>query len=108
VRTPTVAIVGAGMSGLCMGMKLKQAGIDDFTIYEKAERVGGTWRDNTYPGLQCDVPSLLYQYSFDPNPDWSHTFSPGEEIWRYFDRAADRHALRDHIRFGKEVVAGRF
>ena len=77
MRTPTVAIVGAGMSGLCMGMKLKRAGIESFTIYEKADRVGGTWRENTYPGLRCDVPSLLYQYSFDPNPDWSHTLLAG-------------------------------
>lgn len=107
-RTPTVAIVGAGMSGLCMGMGLKKAGIDSFTIYEKADRVGGTWRENTYPGLQCDVPSLLYQYSFETNPDWSKTFSPGGEIWRYLDRVADRHDLRSHIEFGKEVVDARF
>jgi len=96
------------MSGLCMGMKLKRAGIESFTIYEKADRVGGTWRENTYPGLRCDVPSLLYQYSFDPNPDWSHTFSPGDEIWRYFEAATDRHALRSHIEFGKEIVDARF
>ena len=108
MRTPTVAIVGAGMSGLLMGMRLRRAGIESFTIYEKADRVGGTWRENTYPGLHCDVPSILYQYSFDPNPDWSKTFSPGDEIWRYLDDSADRHRLRDHIRFGKEIVDAKF
>jgi cation diffusion facilitator CzcD-associated flavoprotein CzcO len=107
-RKPTVAVVGAGMSGLCMGIKLKRAGIDDFTIYEKAEAVGGTWRDNTYPGLACDVPSRFYQYSFAPNPDWTHFFSPGPEIWGYFDRIADRYGLRGHLAFGNEVVSARF
>ena len=108
VRTPTVAIVGAGMSGLCMGIKLKEAGIEDFTILEKADRLGGTWRDNTYPGLQCDVPSLYYQYSFDPNPDWSSTFSPGGEIRGYLEHVAEKHDLGGHIRFGAEVVDARF
>ena len=108
MRTPTVVVVGAGMSGLCMGAKLRRAGIESFTIYEKADRLGGTWRDNTYPGLQCDVPSLLYQFSFDPNPDWSLTFSPGGEICGYLESVADRHGLRSHIRFGAEVVDARF
>jgi cation diffusion facilitator CzcD-associated flavoprotein CzcO len=107
-RSPEVAIVGAGMSGLCMGIMLKQAGIESFRIWEKASAVGGTWRENTYPGLTCDVPSRFYQYSFAPNPDWSHVYSPGPEIWRYFDRVADRFDLRRHIRFGNEVVGGRF
>jgi len=107
-RSPRVAIVGAGMSGLCMAIKLKQAGIDDFTIYEKASDLGGTWRENTYPGLACDIPSRFYQYSFDPNPDWTHLFSPGEEIWRYLDTVADRHGLRSRIRFDSEIVDARF
>jgi cation diffusion facilitator CzcD-associated flavoprotein CzcO len=107
-RTPRVAIVGAGMSGLCMAIKLKYAGIDSFTIYEKASDLGGTWRDNTYPGLACDVPSRFYQYSFEPNPDWTHLFSAGDEIWRYLDQVADRYELRDHIRFNSEVVDARF
>src|SRR5712692_6611605 len=80
-RTPTVAIVGAGMSGLLMGIKLKEVGIESFTIYEKADRLGGTWRENSYPGLSCDVASRFYAYSFEPNPDWSSWFSPGPEIW---------------------------
>lgn len=103
-----MAIVGAGMSGLCMGIKCKQAGIHSFTIYEKASRIGGTWRENTYPGLSCDVPSRFYSYSFEPNPDWTQAFSPGEEIWSYFEAVAERHGLRPHVEFDKEVVDARF
>jgi cation diffusion facilitator CzcD-associated flavoprotein CzcO len=104
---PDIAIVGAGMSGLCMGVKLRQAGIDSFTIHEKAGSVGGTWRENTYPGLSCDVPSRFYSYSFAPNPDWSRHFSPGREIWAYFDGIAERYGLGPHIRFDSEIVAAR-
>jgi len=104
-REPRVAIVGAGMSGICMGLKLQREGIDDFTIFEKGEEVGGTWRDNTYPGLFCDIPSRFYQLSFAPNPDWTHRFSPGPEIWRYFERLTTEHGLRKRIRFGTEVVS---
>jgi len=104
-RNPSVAVVGAGMSGLCMGVKLREAGIDSFTIHEKAGAVGGTWRENTYPGLSCDVPSRFYSYSFAPNPDWSRQFSSGAEIWSYFDRITDRYGLRAHIRFDSEIVA---
>jgi len=107
-RTPEVAIVGAGMSGLCMALKLKRAGIESFTIYEKGEDLGGTWRENTYPGLTCDVPSRFYQYSFEPNPDWTHLFSPGKEIWGYLDAVAARHELRNHIRFSSEILEARF
>jgi len=101
---PSVAIVGAGMSGLCMGEALKQAGIEDFTIYEKADELGGTWRENRYPGLTCDVPSRFYSFSFSPNPDWSSVFSPGPEIQDYFLRVAAERGLRPHIRFGTEIV----
>lgn len=79
-RDPSAAIVGAGMAGICMAIKLLNSGITDVTIYEKADEVGGTWRENTYPGLVCDVPPRLYQYSFAKNPDWSNLFSPGGEI----------------------------
>ena len=106
-RNPRVAIVGAGMSGLCMAIQLKRAGILDFTIFEKSDRLGGTWRDNTYPGLACDVPSRFYQFTFAPNPHWTHLYSPGDEIWQYFDGLADRFGVRQHIRFGTEVVSGR-
>jgi len=104
-RSPTVAIVGAGMSGLCMGVRLRQAGIESFTIHEKAGAVGGTWRENTYPGLSCDVPSRFYSYSFAPNPGWSRQFSPGPEICSYFERITDRYGLRAHIRFDSEIVS---
>ena len=75
--TPSVAIIGAGMSGLCMASKLLDAGIDTFTVFESADEVGGTWRDNTYPGLHCDVPSRFYSYSFGLNAEWSRFMSPG-------------------------------
>jgi cation diffusion facilitator CzcD-associated flavoprotein CzcO len=100
--------VGAGLSGLCMGVKLKQAGIETFTIFEKANDVGGTWRENTYPGLACDIPSSYYRYSFEPNSDWSRFFAPGEEIQRYFQRVADGYGVRPHIRFGTEVDRAAF
>ena len=96
------------MSGLCLAVKLQQAGIDSYTIYEKATEVGGTWRENRYPGLSCDVPSRYYSYSFEPNPDWTHWMSPGWEIQRYFQGVADRYDLRRHIEFGVEVKHARF
>jgi cation diffusion facilitator CzcD-associated flavoprotein CzcO len=95
------------MSGICMAIKLQQAGIDDFRIFEKADELGGTWRDNTYPGLVCDVPSRFYQFSFARNPGWTHRFSPGPEIWRYFARVADDFGIRERIEFGTEVAAAR-
>jgi cation diffusion facilitator CzcD-associated flavoprotein CzcO len=107
-RAVQIAIIGAGMSGLCMAIKLQQAGIDSFTVFEKADEVGGTWRDNTYPGLSCDVPSRYYAYSFRPNPDWSHLMSPGPEIQAYFRRVADERSIRPHIRFGTEVTSARY
>lgn len=107
-RLPTVAIVGAGMSGMCMAITLCRAGITDVTLFEKAPEVGGTWRDNTYPGLSCDVASRFYQYTFAPNPTWSHFFSPGGEIQAYFARVADDFGLRDRIRFNTEIVDAAF
>ncbi len=98
------AIIGAGMAGILSAIKLAEAGFTDFTIYEKSDRFGGTWRENTYPGLACDVPSHLYSYSFAPNPEWSHQFSPGPEICAYFERVAREHGLKDRVRFGDEVV----
>ena len=105
---PRVAIIGAGMSGLCMGIALRQAGMEDFVIYEKAANIGGTWRDNTYPGVACDVPSHLYSYSFAPNPNWSHVYAPGGEIQDYFERCATRYGLWPHIRLGREIDEARF
>ncbi len=88
-RAVNVAIIGAGMSGICMAAKLQDAGIDTYTLFEAADEVGGTWRDNTYPGLHCDVPSRLYSYSFRSNPDWSHVLPPGAEVQSYFRQVAD-------------------
>src|SRR5262245_3614973 len=102
-KTPEVAILGAGLSGLCMGIKLQRAGIRSFRIFEKCARVGGTWRENTYPGVACDVPSHLYSYSFELNPEWSRLYSPGGEIQAYCERVAERYALGPHLRFGAEV-----
>jgi cation diffusion facilitator CzcD-associated flavoprotein CzcO len=99
------AIIGAGMAGILSGIKLTDAGLTDFTIYEKNDRFGGTWRENTYPGLACDVPSHLYSYSFAPNPDWSHQFSPGPEIHAYFERVAREHGLEPKTHFGEEIVS---
>jgi len=107
-RNPAIAIVGAGMSGLCVAIALLRRGITDVTIYEKADEVGGTWRDNTYPGLTCDVPSRVYQYTFATNPNWTHMFSPGGEIQAYFQGIAHQFALRDRVRFGTEIVSARF
>src|SRR3954462_9321506 len=98
-----VAIVGSGFSGLAMAAELKRSGNDDFVILERANDVAGTWRDNTYPGCACDVPSHLYSFGFAPNPDWSSTFSPQQEIYAYIRRAAEEQGLMPHIRFGIEV-----
>jgi cation diffusion facilitator CzcD-associated flavoprotein CzcO len=98
-----VVIIGAGMSGLCMGIKLKERGIHDFVIIEKSPEVGGTWHDNTYPGACCDVASVLYSYSFAPNPGWSHKFSGHSEIKAYFQRCAEQFGLLPHLRLATTV-----
>jgi len=99
----TVAIIGAGFGGIGVGIRLRRAGLTDFVILERARAVGGTWRDNTYPGCACDVPSHLYSYSFALNPGWSRSFSGQQEIWRYLEDVTDRYRVRGHIRFGAEV-----
>ncbi|ODR07605.1 monooxygenase [Mycolicibacillus koreensis] len=103
-----MGIIGAGMSGLCQAILLRQAGITDITVYEKATEIGGTWRDNTYPGLACDVPSRLYQFTFATNPQWSRLFSPGPEIFDYFRWVTAEYGLNQVIRFGVEIVEARF
>ena len=97
-------IIGAGMAGILSAIKLTEAGFDEVAVYEKGDRVGGTWRENTYPGVACDVPSHLYSYSFDLNPQWSHLFSPGAEIQQYFERVVDEHDVDRMIRYDDEVV----
>jgi len=100
-----IAIVGTGFAGLGLAISLKQAGIEDFVLIERADDVGGTWQANTYPGCQCDVPSHLYSFSFAPNPGWSRTYSCQPEIWDYLRDLAERHGLHPHIRFGHELTA---
>jgi cation diffusion facilitator CzcD-associated flavoprotein CzcO len=107
-RRVRVAIIGAGFGGLGAGIRLRRSGLTDFVILERAGSVGGTWRDNTYPGCACDVPSHLYSFSFAPNPAWSHSFSPQPEIWRYLDDVSERTAVAKHIRFGTEVTEARW
>jgi cation diffusion facilitator CzcD-associated flavoprotein CzcO len=98
-------IVGAGFTGLGAAIKLARAGVEDIVILERADRVGGTWRDNTYPGAACDIPSLLYSFSFVKNPTWSRAYSPAAEICRHLEDMATRFDVRRHIRFGTEVNA---
>jgi cation diffusion facilitator CzcD-associated flavoprotein CzcO len=98
-------IVGSGFAGICMAIKLKEAGYHDFVVLEKAAEPGGTWRDNTYPGCACDVPSHMYSYSFELNPGWSRMFSPREEIQDYLRSCAAKYGVTAHIRYGKEATA---
>lgn len=100
-----VAIVGSGFAGLGMAIRLLRARIDDFVILERAMDVGGTWRDNSYPGCACDVESHLYSFSFALNPDWSRRFAPQPEIQLYLQRCAEHYGIMPHIRFGHEVTA---
>jgi cation diffusion facilitator CzcD-associated flavoprotein CzcO len=103
-----VAIIGSGFGGLGTAITLKDEGIDDFLVFERADDLGGTWRDNSYPGCACDVPSHLYSFSFAPNPEWSRSFSPQEEIWAYLRRCVERFGIGGHLRFGHEVHAARW
>ncbi len=98
-----VAIIGSGFGGLGAAIRLKQAGVEDFIIFERACDVGGTWRDNTYPGCACDVESHLYSFSFAPNPVWTRSFSTQPEIWSYLKRCAHDFGVLPHIRFQHEV-----
>jgi len=107
--TPTdVLIVGTGFSGLGMAIQLRRAGREDFLLVEKAHEVGGTWRDNTYPGCACDIPSHMYSFSYEQNPDWTRSYSPQAEIYAYLRRVADDYDLRRSIRFGVEVASARW
>ncbi len=106
--TPRIAILGTGFGGLGMAIRLRNAGITSFTIYEKADGVGGTWRDNSYPGAECDVPSHLYSLSFAPKHDWSRHYPEQPEILAYLEDCTDRFGLRPHIRFGTEIATARF
>jgi cation diffusion facilitator CzcD-associated flavoprotein CzcO len=101
-------VIGAGMSGICAAIDLERAGTSTFRVFEKADDVGGTWRDNRYPGVACDVPSHLYSYSFEPNPDWSKWYGTGQEIWDYIRRCADKYRVRERITFGTAIRRARW
>ena len=100
---PGIVIVGAGFGGIGMGIALKKAGFHDFVILDKGDDLGGTWRDNQYPGCACDVPSPLYSYSFELNPSWTRIFAPQQEIWDYLRMCVRKHGLDQHIRYGCAV-----
>ncbi len=103
-QAPKIAILGAGAAGLCMAIHLLRAGIETFTIFEKSGGVGGTWRDNSYPGAGCDVPSHLYCFSFEPNPDWTRKYALQHEILRYLEHCASKYEVLPHVRFKTEIV----
>ena len=106
--TPTVAIVGGGLSGLATAIQLVRAGVRSFTVIEQSDGVGGTWRDNVYPGAACDVPSHLYSFSFAPKTDWSRRFADQPEILTYAEDLVDRYHLAPHLRTGTTVRSARF
>ena len=108
VQHVQVAILGTGFAGLGMAIRLRQRGAHDFVVFERAGEVGGTWRDNTYPGCACDIRSDLYSFSFAPNPDWAHRYARQPEILAYLKRAAEQYGVTPHIRFGHEVQEARW
>lgn len=103
-----IAVIGSGFSGLGMAIELKRRGQDDFVVLERADSVGGTWRDNHYPGCACDIPAPLYSFSFAPNPDWSSFYAGWEEIRAYLEDCTDRFGVRPHIRFGNGARVARW
>lgn len=103
-----VAIVGAGLAGLGVGIELKKQGLTNFVIFEGEAGVGGSWRTNTYPGCACDVPSHLYSYSFEPNPNWPEAFSRQEDIRQYIEHCADKYGMKPFIRLSTKVTDARF
>lgn len=105
---PRIAIIGSGFSGLCLGIRLKKAALHSFRIYEKAGRLGGTWRDNTYPGAACDVPAFAYCFSFEEKTDWTRKWAGQEEILAYMDRCAEKYGLLPHLSFRTEIESARF
>ena len=105
---PPIVIVGAGFAGLCMAIELRRRGVDDLLILEADDEVGGTWRDNTYPGCACDIPSHLYSFSFEQNPRWSRAYSPQAEIQDYLVGCTEKYGLYERIRFGVQIQALEF
>ncbi|MFV8750572.1 flavin-containing monooxygenase [Nannocystaceae bacterium ST9] len=103
-----IAILGAGFSGVGAAIRLLQSGVRDFVVFERADEVGGVWRDNEYPGCACDVEAPLYSFSFAPNPRWSRLFAPQPEIWAYLRRCVDEHGVRPHLRLGHAIESVRW
>jgi len=101
-------IIGAGFGGLCMGIKLKEQGDEDFVILEKADNVGGTWQENTYPGAGCDIPSALYSYSFKRKYDWSGKWAKQPEILEYIQECVEDYGLAPYLQFGRAVESAVF
>ncbi|HEY1996336.1 NAD(P)/FAD-dependent oxidoreductase [Paraburkholderia sp.] len=106
--TPRIAIIGSGFSGIGMAIRLRQMGLESFTIYEAAGEIGGTWRDNTYPGAACDVPSHLYSFSFEPKPDWSRAFGQQAEILDYLKHCVRKYGIAPFVRCHARIAAARF
>ncbi|AHH19987.1 monooxygenase [Nocardia nova SH22a] len=103
-----IVVVGAGFSGIGLGIQLKKAGMHDFVIIDAADGVGGVWRHNVYPGIAVDIPSTTYSYSFEPNPDWSKLFAPGAELRAYAEHCAEKYGLAAHLRLRTKVVSAEF
>ncbi|MDR3100178.1 MAG: NAD(P)/FAD-dependent oxidoreductase, partial [Paraburkholderia sp.] len=106
--TPRIAIVGSGFAGIGMAIQLRRMGVETFTIYEAAGSLGGTWRDNAYPGAACDIPSHLYSFSFEPNPDWTRTYAPQREILDYLRHCAHKYDVDRYIAYRSRVSAASF
>ncbi|TGM43499.1 NAD(P)/FAD-dependent oxidoreductase [Leptospira levettii] len=104
IRDPKVVIIGAGMTGILLAIEFNRIGVKDITILEKKHDLGGTWRENTYPGVACDIPAHMYTYSFAPNPEWSHRFAHGDEIQSYFKRVSDEYKITPQIHFNEAVT----
>ena len=105
LRDPSVVIIGAGMTGVLLTIKLREAGITNLTILEKSDRLGGTWRENTYPGVACDIPAHMYTYSFEPNPNWSHRYAHGDEIQAYLEKVGRKYGVTNCINFNEAVTS---
>ncbi|MBI1785875.1 NAD(P)/FAD-dependent oxidoreductase [Candidatus Sumerlaeota bacterium] len=102
------AIIGSGFAGICMAIQLRKAGIENFLVFEKSDSLGGTWRDNTYPGAACDVPSFLYSFSFEIKTDWSKKFAEQPEILGYLEHCARKYGVEPHLRFKTEIAEARY
>src|SRR3712207_1344250 len=107
-NAPRIAIIGAGFGGLATAFELTRSGNDNFVIFERADRVGGVWRENTYPGAGCDVPSPFYSFSYAPNPAWPHRFARQEAILTYIERCVMRFGIADRLRLSTNIVDARF